>query len=234
MQCFNIASALPISSFLRNDIMSNSDSISTKPCIKCGETERSAAGRCKACARAASAAWAKANPDRVKANNTAWKKDNTDRLKSARVAYRAAHPIDPDKARAIRLAWRNANIERERARGRAWKKANPEKVNTYNSAWAKANPEVGRIKLQNRRARKLENGGILSRDISDKLFKLQKGKCACCGKPLGDNYHMDHIMPLSLGGSNTDDNIQLLRQRCNNQKHTKHPVDFMQERGFLL
>jgi 5-methylcytosine-specific restriction endonuclease McrA len=52
--------------------------------------------------------------------------------------------------------------------------------------------------------------------------------------PLGDNYHIDHIMPLALGGSNTDDNIQLLRQRCNNQKCAKHPVDFMQSRGFLL
>jgi hypothetical protein len=25
-----------------------------------------------------------------------------------------------------------------------------------------------------------------------------------------------------------------LRSRCNQQKHAKHPVDFMQERGFLL
>lgn len=55
-----------------------------------------------------------------------------------------------------------------------------------------------------------------------------------CGKPLGDAYHLDHVMPLALGGSNTDDNMQLLRDRCNLQKHAKHPVDFMQERGFLL
>jgi 5-methylcytosine-specific restriction endonuclease McrA len=74
----------------------------------------------------------------------------------------------------------------------------------------------------------------LSKDISQKLFKIQNGLCACCRKPLGDNFHLDHIMPMALGGSNTDDNIQLLRSRCNQQKHAKHPVDFMQERGFLL
>lgn len=45
---------------------------------------------------------------------------------------------------------------------------------------------------------------------------------------------MDHIVPLALGGSNTDGNIQLLRATCNQQKHAKHPVVFMQERGFLL
>jgi 5-methylcytosine-specific restriction endonuclease McrA len=45
---------------------------------------------------------------------------------------------------------------------------------------------------------------------------------------------MDHIIPLALGGANTDDNIQLLRATCNLQKHTKHPIDFMQQRGYLL
>lgn len=35
-------------------------------------------------------------------------------------------------------------------------------------------------------------------------------------------------------GTNTDDNIQLLRKLCNLQKSAKHPVDFMQQRGFLL
>jgi len=39
---------------------------------------------------------------------------------------------------------------------------------------------------------------------------------------------------MMAGGSNTDDNMQLLRKLCNLQKHAKHPVDFMQERGFLL
>jgi 5-methylcytosine-specific restriction endonuclease McrA len=51
---------------------------------------------------------------------------------------------------------------------------------------------------------------------------------------LGDNYHLDHIVPLAIGGTNTDDNIQLLRQKCNQQKSAKHPIDFMQSRGFLL
>lgn len=46
--------------------------------------------------------------------------------------------------------------------------------------------------------------------------------------------HLDHIVPVAMGGPNIDENIQLLRQRCNNQKHSKHPVDFMQQRGFLL
>jgi 5-methylcytosine-specific restriction endonuclease McrA len=81
---------------------------------------------------------------------------------------------------------------------------------------------------------KKETGGKLSSKLAARLFVLQKGKCACCLQPLGDDYHIDHIMPLALGGTNTDDNIQLLRAKCNLQKNAKHPVDFMQQRGFLL
>lgn len=85
-----------------------------------------------------------------------------------------------------------------------------------------------------RRAQALASGGVLSVGLSAKLFKLQKGMCPCCKQPLGDDYHMDHKMPLALGGSNTDNNMQLLRKKCNQQKNAKHPVDFMQSRGFLL
>lgn len=103
------------------------------------------------------------------------------------------------------------------------------------SDWHKSHPENMRINNHNRRARKRENGGVLSRDIADKLYKLQRGRCACgCGKNLGDDYHLDHIMPIKLGGANKDCNIQLLRPFCNTQKHAKHPIDYMQSKGFLL
>lgn len=150
---------------------------------------------------------------------------------AASTAWRAANP---ETARAATNAWRAANPDRNKAEKAAYKAANHEKVKAYAAAWAETNPEAIRINNHNRRARKRANGGTLSRGLSAKLFKLQKGKCPCCGLPLGNNYHLDHRMPLALGGSNDDGNMQLLRQRCNNQKWAKHPVDFMQERGFLL
>ena len=123
---------------------------------------------------------------------------------------------------------------RAKAASAAWQKANPAKARAKAAAWQKANPEARRIISQNRRARKLANGGKLSKGLSAKLFKLQKGKCPCCNQPLGDDYHMDHIMPLAKGGANEDLNIQLLRQQCNQQKSAKDPIEFMQSRGKLL
>ena len=185
----------------------------TRFCPKCqAETERKKNGACKPCAKISS------------------------------VVYRASNR---EKVNAQIYAWNAANREKVNARTAAWKLANPEKIKTYveaNSeklkaqsiAWRKANPDAVRIFYQNRRARKLENGGTLSKGLSAKLFKLQKGKCPCCKQALGNDYHLDHIVPMALGGSNTDDNIQLLRATCNHQKHAKHPIDFMQQRGFLL
>lgn len=163
-----------------------------------------------------------------------------DRLRSwcrlcTSIANAAQRAANPSKARECTAKWQAANPEKMRAYDAKWRAYNPEKRRESISKWSAAHLEERRIYEQNRRARKRESGGRLSPGIAERLFKLQRGKCACgCGQPLGDNYHLDHIMPLALGGSNTDENIQLLTASCNSQKNAKHPVDFMQSKGFLL
>lgn len=219
----------------------------TRFCKKCqAETQRNMRGACKPCAKAATALWIAANPDKMKASRAAWKAANREKVNTYAVAWHAAHSErkkvydavrrarNPAYTKAISAAYYAANQERLKVVSAAYRINHPEKALTRVVAWAKANPEALRAHRQNRRARKRKNGGVLSTNLSAKLFKLQQGKCACCGEPLGDKYHMDHIMPLDLGGPNIDSNIQLLRQRCNQQKHTRHLVDFMQSRGFLL
>lgn len=194
---------LPIQSFLRNDIMSNSDFIAAaiRPCVKCGAMDRYASGDCRPCAKLRDSAYCAGNPEKRKATYA---------------AYHAANP------------------EERKAKAAAWRVANPDRVSVGVAAWARKNPDARRIYKQNRRARKTESGGTLSRDLSEKLFKLQKGMCPCCALPLGNDYHLDHKMPLALGGANEDDNMQLLRKICNLQKSAKHPIQFMQERGYLI
>jgi 5-methylcytosine-specific restriction endonuclease McrA len=164
-------------------------------------------------------------------------RNKNDRCKTCAKNNSAAWKLaNPEKALKAALTWRAANQEKDKAQKRLAAKtaysANPQKFKDRAKAWKSANPEIIRVFYQHRRAKK--SGGVLSRLLAQRLYKLQRGKCACCSLPLGDNYHLDHIMPLALGGSNTDDNIQLLRQRCNGQKHASHPIDFMQSRGFLL
>ena len=125
---------------------------------------------------------------------------------------------NPEITRLSNAKRRIKNPEAERARCREWFAKNPDKRAIY----------------QHNRQAKITESGRLSSDLASKLYKLQKGKCACCSSPLGDDYHLDHIMPLALGGLNVDGNMQLLTATCNMQKNTKHPIDFMRSKGFLL
>ena len=231
--------------------MANSISSVIKPCVKCGACDRDKRGNCKPCSSASNKAWRAANPDKDKIRKQAWHISNcgkdkvcpkcgaTERYKNGAckpcaIKVRAVYELaNAEKIKIRKAARRAENLEAARAKEAARRAANP-KRNASNAAWKAANPEARRLHVINRRARKRAVGGQLSKGLTQKLFKLQKGKCACCKQPLGDDYHLDHITPLVLGGTNTDDNMQLLRSKCNLQKSTKHPVDFMQQRGFLL
>ena len=203
-----------------------------KHCKKCGcETERYADGDCKPCADTRSAAYRAANLERLRAKDAAYRAANREKRKAKDAAYRAANR---DKVLAKAAAYRADNRDNCIAYGARWRAANREQARAAIAAWAAATPDKLRAYAQNRRARKRERGGKLSPDIAARLLKLQKGKCACCRQKLGDDYHLDHIVPLALGGANTDENMQLLRAVCNLQKSTKHPAEFMRQRGFLL
>lgn len=93
------------------------------------------------------------------------------------------------------------------------------------------NPERVREWSQKRSAGRLQR---LPWGTTQKLGRLQKWKCAICSRSVKASYHIDHVMPLALGGKHEPANLQLLCPSCNVRKSAKHPVDFMRERGFLL
>jgi 5-methylcytosine-specific restriction endonuclease McrA len=219
----------------------------TRFCPKCqAETERNKSGDCKPCGKIRAVAYRSANIEKIKAKKLIYRAINIEKIKAKDIAYRTKnveqlkvksadyYAANRQKLDAANLSWAKANPEKIKAISKTYRIANRVAMNAAIAAWRIANPKTVRIHKQNRRARKLKNGGILSKGLAAKLFKLQQGKCPCCHQPLGDDYHLDHIVPLALGGSNTDDNMQLLTATCNLQKNAKHPIDFMQQKGFLL
>jgi RNA-directed DNA polymerase len=55
------------------------------------------------------------------------------------------------------------------------------------------------------------------------LLKKQSRKCQLCGLIFrdGDNLNIDHIIPLSMGGKDTYDNLQLLHKHCHDIKSAR-------------
>ena len=56
----------------------------------------------------------------------------------------------------------------------------------------------------------------ISRDVRQRVWQTYGGRCVDCGA--SDYLEYDHIIPHSKGGSNDENNIQLLCRRCNLKK----------------
>lgn len=220
--------------------------IQSKPCKKCSSIERSPRGDCKACARVRIKEWTAANKEKQKATNAAWKAKNSERVKAVSVSRYASnkefmreqaakwYKNNSEKVKEKSRIWQSNNLDKRREWSVLYRAKNPEKTRAWALKWEKANPDALRINRKNRKSRERSAGGKLSTGLISKLFQLQKGICPCCSILLGVDYHLDHIIPIALGGRNDDSNMQLLRRRCNQQKSAKHPVDYMQSKGFLL
>lgn len=227
-----------------------------KTCIKC---KSEFDGRyCKVCDRERKKLNKIKNPEKIKKQRSEFYQRNKEKVKS-KVSEYVKLNIEKIKAKQheyylknkekiiMYSASRYSPVKKENrkhtAPGEPCIKCGGIERNKYNqckacikinhSRYAALNPEIIRICAHNYRAKKRNNGGKLSKGLAIKLFKLQQGKCAICCNPL-DKYHMDHIMPIALGGVNSDNNIQLLCPKCNRQKWDIHPIDFMQSKGYLL
>ncbi len=79
-----------------------------------------------------------------------------------------------------------------------------------------------RAHRNNRKSQKQSGGEFTAQDWLD-LCNRYDNRCLCCGeqKPLT----VDHVIPLSKGGTNTIDNIQPLCLSCNSSKGAKE-IDY--------
>lgn len=196
--------------------------------------------------KAATDKWRAANKDKVDTTNALYRENNQGKIRAAvnkwraenneraREAYREWCRKNPEKAKSKAARARAKNPDRARRSCAEWRAANPEKHRASVAAYQAENPESRRVNEANRRARKKAAGGKHTVADIKRLFRLQRGKCACCHVSIADGYHVDHIQPLALGGSNDKTNLQLLCPTCNTKKSAKHPIDFMQSRGLLL
>ena len=155
-------------------------------------------------------------------------------------AKRRSLPENKEKVRAASRKSYLANREKVLEKGRIRNATGYNKEYYYKNtdkfiecvkAWIKSNPERRKVYRNNRRC----SVGSASKQDIDKIRDAQLQKCAICKTCLKKHgEHIDHIMPLAMGGTGYPANLQLLCPTCNRRKGAKDPIAYMQELGMLL
>lgn len=114
---------------------------------------------------------------------------------------------DRDNASARRKLHENPEMrEANKLRARAWAKANPERI-----------AENRRRSVYRYRTRKLD--AFVEEVESLVVLEMDDGVCGICGSDVDPfNFHVDHIIPLALGGLHTYQNTQPAHPNCNRAK----------------
>jgi 5-methylcytosine-specific restriction endonuclease McrA len=200
-----------------------------KQCPKCGEIKPLTAFsinrvrkdgfcfQCKECSNIAKKAWYETNGERCRKYAKLYvmghreQRRDYDRVNAKRVSETAK-------------AWRLANAERQRKNVQNWNIAHPERRATNGETWRKNNPDRARLIVENRRARRDANGGMINVSEWQALLESHGKHCLCCGETKG--LTLDHVIPLSRGGVHSISNAQPLCSRCNSTKGVKIGFDY--------
>ena len=215
-----------------------------------------ATGKCVLCSNKAKALWASQNKERVRAYNAEWHCNHAEERKAYGKARYSAN-IDKERvsarARAARrwkenkelvlqqiANWKSNNPEKVRKISRAsqakYRRNNPEIVRLRKVDWANKNRNTVRGYTRKRRAMRLAaSGSHTVEDLKD-ILRLQKSKCAYCRVHFSKIVipNLDHIVPLSKGGTEDRKNLQYLCKPCNSKKNNLDPIDFSRRQGMLL
>lgn len=145
--------------------------------------------------------WKAANPEKVRESA---RQENKKRVASGYFAayYRKRRAEDPEALRDCQREWRKRNPEKNRASGRKWRKNNPEKV-----------AKKTRVRLS-RKASAPGDGATLS-----ELKAIHGKSCYICKVTIADT--VDHVIPLSKGGTNYPLNLKPACNSCNAKKGNK-------------
>lgn len=112
------------------------------------------------------------------------------------------------------------NKETEAAKMRLYYVVNCEAIKEKRRQYHQENPEVARRNTEQRRAQK-RNAFVEHVDPLIRL-ELDDGACGICEGDVNPfDFHVDHIIPLALGGEHSYANTQVAHPYCNMRKGVK-------------
>lgn len=194
--------------------------IYSKPCTGChvvktadnfhkhSKNRDGLAERCKDCRKIETAIYRDNNRDKIKESNKRYRMANPEKVAEAE---KKKPSRQPEYLRAYRRNYYLQTAEKQKEKSKEWRANNPEQR-----------------RVQERRRRALEYGAITEPYTTQQVLDLYGTDCRFCGLPIdfnatpiiGDDgwqmgLHLDHVIPLTKGGSDTLDNIRPSHALCN-------------------
>lgn len=200
--------------------------VSNGQCLQC-QKDRQSTPEYKAYGAAKMKRYRDADPEKYKALRTEHLKQKPELSRAKCLRYRVKNR---GKLRQIAIEYYNANRAAILEKQRIARHADPTENRARVRAWVKANPDRAKALFAQYRARKRGAVGRYTAAEIAQLNEWQNGNCAACQRDLRETgYHVDHIVPLASGGTNWQNNLQLLCPRCNSSKRARDYAEWIEE-----
>lgn len=173
--------------------------------------------RCKECVHKERKEKRQANLERERARERKNRHNNKEYYKR----YKRENRERESAAQKARY-WRNR--ERYVENQRRYRSKNIEKIRIRQRIHWHENRPMYQAKVNKRKALQRDNGGSYTVQDIQKKIEIQKGRCYYCQKAFGEGknaYHIDHVIPLSRGGTNDLGNLVIACPHCNCSKRDK-------------
>lgn len=189
-----------------------------KKCSRCGERKLfdefnknkskndGHADRCRSCQKS----YRQSNKEKIAKQKHEHYEANRERIREQQREY---YKLNRSQLLEYQRKWSEANHDRKNNYKREWRKANPD----YQSEYRRNN----KYKSQQYKAKR--NALKKSTSTTD---PLELAEIALFYADCPEGWHVDHIIPLILGGAHELSNLQHLEAWINQQKYKKHPDEW--------
>lgn len=191
----------------------------TYACERCGVSVTKTIGRknLRTCDRCYQDEWHRKNHARRNAQDRVRRAADPEKYLRMERAYRAKHP---ERARASSKRYRERHPERVRESQLRYESTHPERLDRKRATTREWHHRNRPRHAATQRARKARIRGLFVEHVHSLIvLELHDGVCGICGEDVDPgNFHVDHIIPLALGGEHSYANTQPAHPVCNHRK----------------